>query len=67
MWDLIDYVMDLEKSWESLTQRQKDCLRLRAEGFSQEEIATLLGISRWTVRGHIEAGQKKLPQYRQNE
>jgi len=51
----------LEKAWDGLTQRQKDCLRLRAEGWTQEEIGQLLGISRWTVRGHQEAGRKKLP------
>lgn len=63
MWDLVDYVIDLEKAWDALTQRQKDCLRLISTGWTQKEIGQLLGISRWTVRGHLEAGRKKLPAY----
>jgi len=63
MWEVVDYLMDLEKAWESLTQRQKDCLKLKSRGWTEEEIGKLLGIARWTVRGHIEAGRKKLPGY----
>lgn len=65
MWEIVDYVMDLEKAWDNLTQRQKDCLRLASMGWNPREIGELLGISRWTVRGHIESGRKKLPAYRQ--
>mgnify|MGYP001568294231 CR=1 FL=1 len=63
MWEIVDYMLDFEKAWENLTQRQKDCLRLSIEGWTQKEIAALLGISQSTVRDHIEAGRKKLPQY----
>jgi len=63
VWEIVDYVMDLEKAWDGLTQRQKDCLRLGSMGWTQEEIGKLLGISRWTVRGHQAAGRKKLPTY----
>lgn len=63
MWELVDYMMDLEKAWESLTQRQKDCLRLLSMGWTEREIGQFLGISRWTVRGHIDAGRGKLPRY----
>jgi len=63
MWELIDYTIDLEKAWDNLTQRQKDCLRLSSMDWTQEEIGKLLEISQSTVRDHIKAARKKLPRY----
>lgn len=44
--------MDL-RSVEKLTDRQKDCLRLVAQGFTSKEIGRLLDLSPSTVDNHV--------------
>jgi LuxR family transcriptional regulator, quorum-sensing system regulator LasR len=44
----------------SLTKREKDCLMWTAEGASQSEIASKLGIALRTVAFHLENARKKL-------
>src|SRR5581483_1313240 len=43
-----------------LTERERDVLRLVAQGEPTRRIAGLLGISRETVETHIRAGMRKL-------
>lgn len=45
-----------------LKRKQLDCLRLSENGGSLRAIGTLLDISPWTVRGHLEAAGRKLEQ-----
>ncbi|HWH13304.1 MAG TPA: LuxR C-terminal-related transcriptional regulator [Miltoncostaeaceae bacterium] len=45
----------LERVRPLLTQRQFDVLRLAYEGDSDRTIARRLGLSRATVRGHVDA------------
>jgi len=49
-----------ESQRESLTAREKEVLRLMAEGLSSRDIATKLGISYATVRTHIRSLGAKL-------
>jgi two-component system response regulator DevR len=49
-----------ESQRESLTTREKEVLRLMAEGLSSRDIATKLGISYATVRTHIRSLGAKL-------
>jgi DNA-binding CsgD family transcriptional regulator len=44
----------------SLTKREDEVLRVKAEGRSTKEIAEQLGISTQTVRNHLTAGYHKL-------
>lgn len=44
----------------SLTNRQRDCLRLASPGCKSEEIAARLGLSVGTVETHIKAARAKL-------
>jgi DNA-binding CsgD family transcriptional regulator len=48
-------VTDLEPSSAStlLTQREQQVLSLLCKGYVDKEIASALGISPWTVRGHL--------------
>jgi DNA-binding NarL/FixJ family response regulator len=50
------------KDWSvvDLTQREREVLRLIAEGKSNREIGTILGISAATVKTHIENAREKL-------
>jgi DNA-binding CsgD family transcriptional regulator len=41
--------------FERLSGRELECARLVAKGFSNKEIAHLLGISHWTVAAHLKA------------
>lgn len=48
-----------EQKSESLTNREKEVLRLAAKGFKQQEIADQLYISRRTVNNHIQTINEK--------
>ena len=43
-----------------LTEREKECLKWAVSGKTDEEIATILGISRWTVVAHFQSAKAKL-------
>ena len=45
---------------EKLTDRQKDCLRLVAQGFTSKEIGRLLDLSPSTVDNHVTAAVQSL-------
>lgn len=45
---------------ENLTQRQRDCLRLVAQGYTSKQIGRQLGISYSTVDNHLQAATKEL-------
>lgn len=47
-------------SVEKLTDRQKDCLRLVARGFTSKEIGRLLDLSPSTVDNHVTAAVQQL-------
>jgi DNA-binding CsgD family transcriptional regulator len=49
-----------ESKIESLTDRQKDCLRLVARGFTSKEIGRLLELSPSTVDNHINSAVQQL-------
>lgn len=51
----VDTTNDLQ-----LSERELDCLQLLARGLSDEEIAPMLGISRRTVRYHVDHAKQKL-------
>jgi len=60
-----DYVRDMRKrgaedSYELLTSREREILHLLAEGKSNKDIATLLGLSLYTVETHRRNLQDKL-------
>lgn len=57
---LINRRRESEAQRESLTAREKEVLRLMAEGVSSRDIATMLGISYATVRTHIRSLGAKL-------
>lgn len=44
----------------ALTERERDCLAFVADGRTDWEIATLLGISESTVRFHLNSARRKL-------
>jgi DNA-binding NarL/FixJ family response regulator len=50
----------MDAQLESLTPREKEVLRLMAEGVSSRDIASRLGISYTTVRTHIRSLGSKL-------
>ena len=50
----------MDSQRESLTAREKEVLRLMAEGVSSRDIASKLGISYATVRTHIRSLDAKL-------
>lgn len=52
--------IDLSASLDRLTDRQKDCLRLVAQGFTSKEIGRRLGISHATVDNHMRAALEVL-------
>lgn len=49
-----------EAEYDSLSPRQRECLRLIGRGFEAKEIALQLGISTGVVQGHILGGRGKL-------
>lgn len=49
-----------QQSVERLTDRQKDCLRLVARGFTSKEIGRLLELSPSTVDNHVTAAVQQL-------
>lgn len=49
-----------QESIEKLTDRQKDCLRLVAQGFTSKEIGRLLALSPSTVDNHVAAAVQHL-------
>lgn len=49
-----------QQSVEKLTDRQKDCLRLVAQGFTSKEIGRLLDLSPSTVDNHVTAAVQQL-------
>lgn len=49
-----------EPRFDKLTQRQKDCLRLVAQGYTSKEIGRALGISYSTVDNHLLAATQLL-------
>ena len=57
---LINRRRQMDSQRESLTAREKEVLRLMAEGVSSRDIATKLGISYATVRTHIRSLDAKL-------
>jgi DNA-binding NarL/FixJ family response regulator len=57
---LLNRRREAESQRESLTAREKEVLRLMAEGVSSRDIATKLGISYATVRTHIRSLGAKL-------
>ena len=50
----------MDSQLESLTQREREVLRLMAEGTSSRDIGAKLGISYTTVRTHIRSLGSKL-------
>jgi len=57
---LINKRREVESQLERLTAREKEVLRLMAEGMASREIASKLGISYTTVRTHIRSLGSKL-------
>jgi RNA polymerase sigma factor (sigma-70 family) len=57
---LLNKRREVESQLERLTPREKEVLRLMAEGTSSRDIATRLGISSTTVRTHIRSLGSKL-------
>jgi DNA-binding NarL/FixJ family response regulator len=57
---LLNKRREIESQLERLTSREKEVLRLMAEGTSSRDIATKLGISYTTVRTHIRSLGSKL-------
>lgn len=57
---LLNRRREMDAQLESLTPREKEVLRLMAEGVASREIATRLGISYTTVRTHIRSLGSKL-------
>ena len=57
---LLNKRRSMDAQLESLTPREKEVLRLMAEGISSREIASKLGISYTTVRTHIRSLGSKL-------
>jgi two-component system, NarL family, response regulator DevR len=57
---LLNSRREIEAQLERLTSREKEVLRLMAEGISSREIASKLGISYTTVRTHIRSLGSKL-------
>lgn len=57
---LLNNRREVESQLEKLTPREKEVLRLMAEGVSSREIAAMLGISYTTVRTHIRSLGSKL-------
>jgi DNA-binding NarL/FixJ family response regulator len=51
---------EMDAQFESLTPREKEVLRMMAEGASSRDIASRLGISYATVRTHIRSLGSKL-------
>jgi DNA-binding NarL/FixJ family response regulator len=45
--------VEAPRDLESLTPREQELLALLSRGYEDKEIATRLGISAWTVRGHL--------------
>lgn len=58
--ELLNSRRDIEAQLERLTPREKEVLRLMAEGMSSRDIAGRLGISYTTVRTHIRSLGSKL-------
>ena len=57
---LLNSRREVEAQLERLTPREKEVLRLMAEGTSSRDIASKLGISYTTVRTHIRSLGSKL-------
>ena len=52
--------LDLEAALNVLTPRQKTCVVLCAEGYTEREIAAELRLSRGNVHAYLDAARKKL-------
>src|SRR5205823_12247151 len=52
--------LESEREMSRLTQREHDILNLLSKGFLDKEIADALGISLWTVHGHLKNIYEKL-------
>lgn len=48
------------KEWDGLTDRERECLRLVADGKSDSQIGDLIGTSSRTAHFHVERAKKKL-------
>lgn len=55
----IGAIMEQERI-DNLTQRQRDCLRLVAQGYTSKQIGRQLGISYSTVDNHLQAATREL-------
>lgn len=51
---------DIEKKWSSLSERERQILRLMAEGASNKEISSKLSVTESTVEKHLERIYEKL-------
>ena len=52
--------LDLEQAISLLSARQKQCLNLRQEGYTYQEIANQLNISIRTVRTHLKRAKRRI-------
>ena len=60
-------IKNMKAALEKLTEKQRTIMMLdRVEGLTQEQIAERMGISRRTLREHLEAIEKKLNKYTAN-
>ena len=53
----VEYRLDANAE---LTEREKDCIDLMSNGYSDKEIGQALGIGARTVRFHIDNAKRKL-------
>jgi len=53
-------LLQLEREFPGLPERQRECLKLRAEGYSYEETAAQIGCSPDEVRSHLQNGRRTL-------
>lgn len=63
--EIIDLTItsDLEKAMEQLKVNERACITLQFNfGYTQEEVATLLGLPLGTVKSHVKRGKDKLTQ-----
>ena len=51
---------DVEKKWNSLSERERQILRLMAEGASNKEISSKLSVAESTIEKHLERIYEKL-------
>ena len=53
-------LLQLERELPTLPVHQRECLRLKAEGYSYEETASQIGCSAEEVRSHLQNGRRTL-------